>query len=171
MDQLATDMASQRRHGVRNPYMFVDLWGYVPRWAVSESDLDGAVLACCCLLLHGSLRFAGDVLESKPSKEMQELANAILQGRGQAKHSKKFFTWCQWELAYSRFALAAEMVGMQSYTSCLSHLVRNLAHSKCSRSFATWLQVACQKVAESAENEGRRRWLAIIYDEVLLARI
>ena len=54
---------------------------------------------------------------------MQELANAILQGRGQTKQNKKQLTWCQWEMAFSRFALAADMAGMQPYASSMAHMV------------------------------------------------
>ena len=52
---------------------------------------------------------------------MQDLANAILQGRGQIKQNKRQRTWCQWEMAFSRFALAADMVGMQPYASSMAH--------------------------------------------------
>lgn len=147
MDHLATELQGLRGAGHVNPFVYVDLKKHVPRWATNEP------------------REAQGDDEQPLSKE---IANAVARSINPGANADKKvpLSWNQWLLAFPRYAIEAAVCGMVPYTASMGHMVSR-AISLIASGFHLCLQAVCQRIAETASSEnGRQRWLAIIYDEV-----
>ena len=95
---------------------------------------------------------AGDTDQPLSKEIAKELARTI--NPGAAGDRKIPLTWNQWQLAYPRFALEAELCGMVPYAVSMSHMVCQLI----AEMFLKFVAYASGVLPKGGRNSKRRGW-------------
>lgn len=127
VDQLKNEMAAQKRLGINQPFINVDLRNWLPYWAATafggDSETRESCLPVCVRCACVFCPCLGEE-DCNLSAEVGALCKAL---SGPPK-KKRPLNMAQWQLAMDQFALGAAACQMISFPDLMAHKASDLIY-------------------------------------------